>query len=355
MLFATVASAATTPSPFTAATVTQTSAGYKVSWRSDATKVNVFATHDRAGVAGAIKVGSGGGSGSLTVSGLTTSSGPYSTSSRWYFRLTTPAGRSVVVAVRHVHVGGVPNFRDLGGYRTTSGRWVKEGLLFRSARFSGITTAGVTTVTQLGIKTDIDLRTPSEDAAHPDPVIPGITYVADSINPDGDPEISDEIPGLSDAASLIEMGYAFGCYQSLYLEFGSNATCVNGDRILFHDILAAHGSPLLFHCTFGDDRTGWASYVLLRILGVPAATAMRDYLASNFYNKAMLQSYQTYYLNLNVGFTQAQTDFFLKAAYIHAAMTAVNLTYGSFTRYVHLGLGLTNSQIQTLRNTYLAS
>lgn len=343
-LFAAVAGAATTASPFTAATVSATSTGYKVSWHSDAAKVSVFATHDPAGRTGATKVGSGRASASLTVKGL-------ATGSRWYFRLTTGGGRSVVVGQRILNVDGVPNFRSLGGYRTADGRWVKEGLLFRSAQWSGITTAGIATVTQLGIKTDIDLRTPSEDAAQPDPSIPGVTYIADSILPDN----SGEIPGRADAASLVEMGYAFGFYRSLYLQLGSYPTCVNGYNLMFHDVLAAAGKPTLIHCTAGDDRTGWGSYLMLRVLGVPPATALRDYLTSNVCNKAMLQSLQTYYLDLHAGFTKAQTDFSAKAAFIHAAMTAVNTTYGSFARFVRLGLGLSKTDVRTLRATYLAS
>jgi hypothetical protein len=42
MFFAAVAGAATKASPFTAATVSATHAGYKVSWHSDAAKVRVL-------------------------------------------------------------------------------------------------------------------------------------------------------------------------------------------------------------------------------------------------------------------------------------------------------------------------
>ena len=43
------------------------------------------------------------------------------------------------------------------------------------------------------------------------------------------------------------------------------------------------GRALLYHCTAGKDRTGWASAVLLSLLGVPRETVMADYLASNAY------------------------------------------------------------------------
>lgn len=353
MLLSSVAGAATvrtaqkaTASPFTAAAVSSSNGAYRISWHSDARKVTVFATHDPADLTSGTKVGTGGASAHLTVTGL-------AAGSRWYFRLTTGAGRSLVVAQHLINVDGVPNFRDLGGYRTADGRWIKEGLLFRSSMLNKITAAGLTTLSQLGIVRDIDLRTPSEVTADPDPAIPGVTYVADSIVPDNDPDITHLVANLALIPSFKLMGYAFGSYRSLYLELGASPTCVYGYRVLYHNVLAVNGQPLVFHCTHGDDRTGWGAFVLLRILGVPTKTATQDYLVSNACNKAMLASYSAPFLAS--GFTKQQSDFSLKRAYLEAAMQALDTTYGSFGRYVRLGLGLSRTDVQTLRDTYLAS
>ena len=39
-------------------------------------------------------------------------------------------------------------------------------------------------------------------------------------------------------------------------------------RRFMHEVLEANGQPILFHCTAGKDRTGFAAAILIRILGV---------------------------------------------------------------------------------------
>ena len=49
---------------------------------------------------------------------------------------------------------------------------------------------------------------------------------------------------------------------------------------LFEHLLQAEG-PLVFHCTAGKDRTGFAAALILHALGVPRAVVMQDYLLTN--------------------------------------------------------------------------
>src|SRR6516162_278771 len=46
---------------------------------------------------------------------------------RPYFHLTTPGGKTRVVSIRRLPLEGQNNFRDLGGYRTTDGRYTRWG------------------------------------------------------------------------------------------------------------------------------------------------------------------------------------------------------------------------------------
>lgn len=47
--------------------------------------------------------------------------------------------------------------------------------------------------------------------------------------------------------------------------------------------LLDNGEPLVFHCTAGKDRTGFAAALILQALGVSRALVMQDYLLSNDY------------------------------------------------------------------------
>lgn len=338
-------SAKTRPSVFRAASVSLHADVYTVTWRSGASRVTVVANNDPNSSVPGTTVGHGPAAGTVRVSGL-------AADRRWYFHLQSAKG-SVVVAPASLGLADDPNLRDLGGYRTSDGQWVKEGLLFRGGAMNTLTDPELAALQQLGISADIDLRAPAEVSSAPDRVPAGAEYISDSILLPDDPEVLTIVPPLDLAETLREMGYSAGLYKSLYLEMGGLPTETYGYRKFFRYILAAHGKPVLFHCTAGDDRTGWASFVLLRLLGVSEHDALQNYLDSNTYNSALLSSYTAYFES--IGFTAEQSNFFLKAAYIRAALQAMNTVYGSFDNYVHQGLNLTPADIATLRNTYLSS
>ena len=66
-----------------------------------------------------------------------------------------------------VPLEGGSNFRDLGGYRTTEGKTVRRGAVFRSAHLGNLTAQDCSALAQLGVKTIVDLRGVSEAAETP--------------------------------------------------------------------------------------------------------------------------------------------------------------------------------------------
>jgi Tyrosine phosphatase family len=64
---------------------------------------------------------------------------------------------------RHIHFESVPNFRDLGGYRTHDGRTVAWRRLFRSAALHKMNDPEMARLKQeIGPRTVIDLRSPKD-------------------------------------------------------------------------------------------------------------------------------------------------------------------------------------------------
>ena len=169
--------------PFTAATVTQTATGYDVAWKapSSAGAVKVYAGTDPTDVGTSDQVGSGKSTDTITVTGL-------AAAPRWYFELVPAKGGSLVIADRSLHLASAPNFRDVGGYRTSDGKWVKMGLLYRSDGLDALTDADIATVQALGIKLVCDLRTDGERTSKPDKAIPGATN--EQINIIGEDELT---------------------------------------------------------------------------------------------------------------------------------------------------------------------
>lgn len=68
-----------------------------------------------------------------------------------------------------LHVDGLPNFRDIGGYPLASDprRVVARGFVFRSAEPSRLTDAGVDELRRIGITRVYDLRSRAEVDSQP--------------------------------------------------------------------------------------------------------------------------------------------------------------------------------------------
>jgi protein-tyrosine phosphatase len=179
------------------------------------------------------------------------------------------AGRSQ--ETRFIPLEGCFNFRDLGGYRTDQGQYVRRGSLYRSDGLHRLTPAGRGSFAALGVVTVIDLRTPGEVAEWKwqAPVAwPGRWHHLPlrASTPDW-ASVGEPVPAGPDFAS------------DHYLE---TLAAGSGTVKAVIDLLTQPGSlPAVFHCAAGKDRTGILAGLLLRLLGVPADVAADDYALSD--------------------------------------------------------------------------
>lgn len=169
-------------------------------------------------------------------------------------------------APRYMHVDGVINFRDVGGWSSSlvEGAKVKQGMYYRCAQFNNggtknITAEGLKTIQELGIKLDIDMR----DSRN----IP-------SESPLKTEEWSVEIMNAA-VASSTEDGRWEGDHS---LDHNIAATY----KKIFEAIAEADEKPIALHCTHGADRTGIVSWFLLGLLGVSKEDCGRDYVMTRF-------------------------------------------------------------------------
>jgi protein-tyrosine phosphatase len=120
-------------------------------------------------------------------------------------------------------------------------------------------------------------------------------------------------------------------------------------------LISACGRPVLFHCAAGKDRTGYASALLLRLLGILPQTVMEDYLLSNRYYYPSFRGY-LFALRLFKGkqFAAGVQRFLeVQPAYLSAGYEASTCRFGSFEGYVRDGLGLSTRETELLKNFYL--
>ncbi|MEE1745856.1 tyrosine-protein phosphatase [Streptomyces sp. JV184] len=316
--------------PFTAATARRSAdGGYTLSWSSAAGSVTVTAVTSPDATTGTT-VGTAPGTGSLTVP-----AGTLAEAGRWYFRLVPDSGSPLVVAERSLGIDSARNFRDIGGYRTTDGRWVRPGLVYRSNKLNSLTDAEQQRLLSQHLTLDVDLRNAVERHDDPDRVPAGVTYqVADVVSLNHGIRFHDS--ALMTLAEAIAAGLFSGSSdlgQSIGYPFMVNFV---GADYAFRDLVTAvatnDSGATVYHCSSGKDRTGWSTAVLLTLLGVPRETVEADFLASNDY----------------LGNPKA-----VELSWLRAAFDEVDHLYGDFDTYVREGLRLDDATVAALRTKLL--
>ncbi|MFW0784758.1 tyrosine-protein phosphatase [Gordonia sp. CPCC 206044] len=232
-----------------------------------------------------------------------------------------PSQQSAVAATpAAVELAGTENTRTFANYRTTAGRKLNDRVI-RSDDLSSLTAADMKKLASLHVTSIIDFRTQIERTIQPEPQVPGATLH------------NFDVLGAAPVTTLVDL-------SSAYRTFVTDAHARSAFRNTLLDIksTAGKGDAVLYHCSAGKDRTGWASAVLLTIVGVDRATVERDFLASNTFRHASAND------PLNG----------VNISWLRSAFAAADQTFGSFDNYVHKGLGLTNADIAGLKKAVLA-
>ncbi|MFJ6935444.1 tyrosine-protein phosphatase [Streptomyces sp. NPDC101132] len=316
--------------PFTEATVTAGADGsYTLKWAAEGVRrVEVRA--------GGRVVARGTERGEAVVTGLPAAD-------RQWFDFRADHGQPLRLADRLVRLDGTVNLRDAGGYRTSDGRWVRMGEVYRSDALNRLTADDQATLRRLGIRTVFDLRTQGERDKDPDRVPAGTAYtVADVFADSGAfstmPRTPDEaVRAMIDAEKAMVSSPA-----------GRKAYAQVAEGLAAAD---ARGEAVLFHCTAGKDRTGWAAAALLTGLGVPRATVEADYLASNDYRKAANDALLGHLPPAQAAVYKPLLD--VRPEYLNAGYEEVAARYGGFDAYLHDGLGLNDHTQHRLQKSLL--
>ncbi|WP_240945220.1 tyrosine-protein phosphatase [Rhodococcus sp. HNM0569] len=228
--------------------------------------------------------------------------------------IPTPTAEAAPWDAGSLHLEGVENARDLGGYATVDGRHVRTGKVLRTAALDDATPTDLARLTELGVTDVDDLRTVYERTVAPDLVPEGATA-----------NWYDALGG-SPVTTLVDMPSAYRAFVT-----GPGANQAFG--AVLRDLVESDGA-VLYHCSAGKDRTGWTTAVLLTILGVPRDTIEEDYLLSNRYRGADPQ---------NPGIDG------VSAEWLDISFETVTAVYGDFDTYVRDGLGLSAEDLDTLR------
>jgi protein-tyrosine phosphatase len=273
---------------------------------------------------------------------------------RIYFHLKPASGPTRVVSIRRLPLEGAKNFRDLGGYRTGDGRYVRWGLIYRSNYLVNLTPKDFAYLNGLGIRLVCDVRSEAERARTPDHWVgnaPEFFSVPIGPNRDGtltSEELKQRVAVLNNESKNSTRGY-----DKLAVDFATQ----------FGNILrrlAAGDLPAVEHCSSGKDRTGIFSAILLTALGVPRDTVIQDYLLTTRYllapdsiEKTTADLQKIFGLSEPPDASTVRAIMTTKPGTLDATFESLNKTYGSFDAYLQNALKISNSDLEALRQRLL--
>ncbi|WP_372659243.1 tyrosine-protein phosphatase [Hydrogenophaga sp.] len=241
--------------------------------------------------------------------------------------------------LRPLQLQSATNFRDLGGLVGAQGRRVRSGRVFRSDHLAALSTADLAHLQTLGLTHSIDFRGLAERAERPY-ALPGVRTLALSI----EPTVVQRIQALLDAGHTPSQSDAVALMCETYRGFVLDNTAVF--RRFFQHLLA-HPTPLVFHCTAGKDRTGFAAALLLSVLGVEHEAIVHDYLLTN-------QLYRRSPALEGAGPASVMDVLWqVQPAFLQAAFDCVEQSFGGLPQYLETGLGLQPEELDRLRQHLL--
>jgi len=248
---------------------------------------------------------------------------------------------------------GAHNFRDLGGYKTEDGRALKWGKIYRSDDLHLLTDEDLKYLSRLNIKSVVDFRSDEERESEPDRLNPDMTQVLLPIKFQPE-ELDDE------TLKNLMKNLTFGTLDSSNLLRDFNIVIVKDFateyKKFFRHVIENNAEPIVFHCTAGKDRAGFASAMILTVLGVPREKVIEDYLLTNTYVKNHVDS-EMLEIELKT-FFRADTDNLRKInlveeRYIQAAFDTIDSEWGGMDNYISGALGLSEEDILKLKDFYL--
>lgn len=296
---------------------------------------------------------------------------------------------------------GVSNARQLGGYTTEDGRTVKDGVLLRTGALSGATEADIDRlVNEYNLGYVVDFRTSSEIASALDPEIDGVENIWCSVlEESSDDEASDESASENDEAASTDgesadagtddssaddsstddtgaalagaaataggedmlamlVGYAESADLSdMYVTMVGNEHYQQGYRAFFDVLLNNEdGKAVLWHCTGGKDRAGFAAVLVLSALGVDRETALDDFALTNEFVADRIDRMTA--AAEEAGYDEDQVEAVatltgVNRDYMAKALDFIDEEYGSMDEYLHNQIGLTDEEIAQLQEMYL--
>ncbi len=237
------------------------------------------------------------------------------------------------------------NFRKLAdGMKNVEGKEIKN--IYRSADSSLASKSDIDYLVENNIIDIIDLRSPMEIEKHP--------------------TISDERVkrvhiNIIDHGKQNEMAkFSIDTMQNIMVElYRDEFVDTDGYTEEMAYILGLKGSPFMFHCTAGKDRTGTTGAILMHVLGFTKEQIIEEYLKiDELLIKHIREQNKKTFNELKIELTEDAMKIVedlsgVRKEFIDAYLNRIDEVYGTFDKYVETKLKLTSADIEKLKEYYL--
>lgn len=231
----------------------------------------------------------------------------------------------------------VHNLRDLGGLHGRDGKRVRMNRLFRSGNPGMASAADMAWLQTLGLDVVIDFRSTDEKSAEESGFADAFNWLALPML-EGSMNIKELVPRMQAASRQEMLDFMLQLYRDFPIHHRSD----------FKQFMqeAETGRTMLYHCSAGKDRTGFATFLLLSALGVAPELILANYLESNHWNRRFIQGLLARMASLGIAAEVALPLLEVRPDYLHASVRTIEQEWGSTARYLGEALGVDVARLQ---------
>ena len=273
------------------------------------------------------------------------------------------------MSFRKLNIGSLINARDLHGLKNRKGKTIKKNSLYRSDALFKISSEDMRRLKEENnLKEIIDFRGEDEINEHTvDPSVDGVKHIYLPLNNGIRNQVTREHKEHSDnkeVEGIINFFYYLDekadityATEKLYRQFVSNEIGVKNLSTFLNEVLSCDGL-LIYHCTDGKDRTGVATYLLLKILDFDDETIFYDYLLTNENVVEKRKRRRELFLSCGIDneiiLNSSDIIAGVRENWLKAAVDEINNRYQGVDSYIENILGFSKEKREYMQEKYMS-
>ncbi|MEM5312414.1 tyrosine-protein phosphatase [Paraburkholderia sp. JHI869] len=235
----------------------------------------------------------------------------------------------------------IHNMRELGGLLGHEGKRISAGRLFRSGNPGMASSSDIDRLRTLGLDVVIDFRSPEEKSDEERAFGAVFNWLTLPVLK-GSMNMVELVPRLRSATRQEMDDFMLQVYRDFPLKHQSTF-----GRFLK---TAEAGPTLLYHCSIGKDRAGFATLLLLSALGVAPDAILANYLESNHQNRRLIREILTRLNSLGIAHDVAMPLLEVRPGYLLASLHTIQQEWGSMAKFLGEVMAV---EVEQLRAHYL--